>query len=83
MGDAAARAAERVRRAHDGREADLLNHREGVVHRPRHAPGHGGEIDPLHRGAELLAVFGLVDRLGLGPDQLHAAAIQHPVFGQR
>jgi hypothetical protein len=43
------------------------------------APGRF-QPDPVHRIAELLPVLGLLDRLGIGPDQLDAEPVQRPVL---
>ena len=82
--DPAALAAERERRAHDRRQADLARARArasrdvGRDRAARHAQA-GGE----HRLAEEVAVLGAADRVVAGADQLDAVALERAVLVQR
>src|SRR5690606_7210530 len=74
--DAAAAAAERERRAHDDREADVLLDLPCFLERVRDAGARDVEADLLHRIAELLAVLGHVDRLAGRGNQLYAVFLE-------
>ncbi len=79
----AAGAAEGEARADDRRQPGVLEHRESLVHRVRQAAAGAFEADLVHRLAEALAVLGLVDRVGVGTDHLHAEPVERAVVVQR
>src|SRR5207247_564718 len=83
VGDRAAGAAEGERRPDDHRVTDLPDDLARFLERADLAGLRQGQPDPLHGHLELLAVLGLLDRGQLGPDQLDAEAVEHPVLGQR
>jgi hypothetical protein len=79
VGDAAAGAAQREARPDDRREPDLEQRDERFAAPSRSsrlcAIAERGLSSPIfHRVAELLPVLGLLDRLGIGADQLDAVA---------
>jgi len=78
VGDTAAGAAERVRRAHDQREAELLRRQLGLLHGlGKHAARHA-QADLLHGRTELEAVLGAMDGLLVGADHLDLPEVEHP-----
>ncbi len=77
VGDAAAGAPERERRADHHREADARLHLQRLFQRVRERGAWRGEADALHRVLELLAVLGLVDRLARRADHLDAEFLEH------
>ena len=77
VGDAAAAAAHRERRADHGREADLGLHRERFLKTVSDARARRIQPDVGHRVAELLAVFGHVDRFARRADQFAAELLEH------
>ncbi len=89
VGDAAAGAAQRERRAdHDriaagvGLARDLRLDGQRLFHRMRDAGLGRTETDLGHRVLELLPVLGLVDRLGRRADQLDLVLVEHAVAVQ-
>src|SRR5207237_8240978 len=83
VGDRAAGAAERERRADDRGIPNLADDR-ACLFEGLHARGPGElEADLLHRGLDQLAVLGLLDRGQLRADQLDAEAIERAVFRER
>ena len=82
VGNAAARAAKREAGSDDGGKAHFLLHGPGFVHAVGDAAARRPEADARHRVLELQAVFGLVDGLGLGADQLDVVLGQHAVAPQ-
>ena len=82
IGDAAARAAQREARPDDRGQAGACQHGKGFLHRMRHARAGRFEANLVHRLAETLAVFGLVDGVGIGADHLDAVLLQRAVVKQ-
>ena len=83
VGDAAAGAAEREGGADDRRQADCRRARRERLGSSVVAPGcERGVARPIvvHRLAEQLAVFGLVDGFGGGADHLDVVVLQTPIF---
>ncbi len=82
VGDAAADAAERERRANDERKAQRPGQLDGL----RQAPGEPAlrhiEADRPHRVLEELAILGNLDRLDRGANQLDAEAVERAGGGQ-
>ena len=72
VGDAAAGAAERVRRADDERQAELLAGGLGLLHGLGEQAARRAQADLVHGRAELEAVLGAVDGLLVGADHLDA-----------
>jgi hypothetical protein len=72
VGDAAAGAGQGEGRADDGRQADELQAVAGLVHVVGGLGLGAFQAQLVHGVAELLAVLGLVDHLGLGADHLDA-----------
>ena len=64
------------------READLGLGRERFLHAVRDPRLRAGEPDLAHGVAEELAVFGHVDRLARGGDQLDAVLLEHALADQ-
>ena len=83
VGDAAADAAHRERRPDDRREADLVDQRQRLFQRLRDAALRHLDADLRHRVAEEQAVFGHLDRLDRGADQLDAVFLEHAALGER
>ncbi len=81
-GDPAAAAAERVGRADDDRQADVLHRRVGLGGRRGDRAARHPQARLLHRDAELVAVLGAADRLVVGPDQLDAVLLERAVLVQ-
>src|SRR5690606_8607526 len=79
VSDAAAAAAKRERRPDDRRKADLLLDLPRLLEAAGDAGLRHREPDLAHRVAEKLAVFGHVDRIARGGDQLDAVALEHAV----
>ena len=67
----------------DCRQAGAFEHREGLVNRMGHTAARAFEADLVHRLAEALAVFGLVDRIGIGADHLDPVLLQRAIVEQR
>src|SRR5471030_2594964 len=82
VGDAAAGAAHRERGTDDDREAQRALHGPGFIHRVRDVRLGRTKADLGHRVLEFEAVFGLVDGLRRGADQLHVVLGQHAVVEQ-
>src|SRR6218665_126405 len=82
VGDARAGAAEREARADHGGKAQVFLHRPGLLHAVGYARARRAQADPGHRVLELQAVFGLVDGLGRGADQLDPVLVEHAVVPQ-
>ncbi len=80
--DAAAAAAERVRRAHDDRQADVDQRVLGFGGGRRDRAARHLQARPLHRDAKLVAVLGAADRLVVRPDQLDAMLRERAVLVQ-
>ena len=79
-GDAAAAAAEREGGPDDRRQADVVEVADGVLDaRGDHVLGRA-QAGRLHRGVELLAVLGAVDRVVVRADQLDAVALERAVL---
>ena len=72
VGDAAARAAERERRADDQRQADVVEHLAGLVHVVDDAAARDLQADLDHQVFEDLAVLAAEDGVAVGADHLHA-----------
>ena len=83
IGDPAAGAAQREAGTDDRRQAGAFEHRKRLVHRIGDAAARAFEPDLVHRLAETLAVLGLVDRIGIGADHLHAVFLESAVVEQR
>src|SRR3974390_2152419 len=83
VGDAAAGAAERKRRADDRRQADVLECFQGLWQRLDLVRARRLQSDLLHRLAKQLAVFSLVDGVGSGADHLDAEPVAHAHLAQR
>ena len=82
VGNAAAGPAQREAGADDRRQAGAFEHRIGLVDRGGDAAACAFEADLVHRLAEALAVLGLVDRIGIGADHLHAVFLEGAVVEQ-
>ena len=83
IGDAAAGAAHGEGRADDRRQLDVIQ-RDHRFFQGRHLLGpRAFQADFVHRLAEPLAVFRLVDHVGLRADHLHAQQLQDAAFFQR
>ena len=77
VGDAAAGAAEGEGRAHDERQAELVGGGLGLLHGlGEHAARHA-QADLLHGRAELEAVLGAPDGVGVGADHLDLPEVEH------
>ena len=84
IGDAAARAAERVSRANDnGESANRARHLTRLLHRVGHTTERQVEADFLHCLFELQAVLALLDGLRLRPNHFHAMLLQDTVTPER
>ena len=83
VGDAAADAAERERRADDGRKADVVDDGGGLVERLGDAALRHLDANLLHRVAEEQAILGHLDRVDLRANQLHAVLLQDAALVQR
>jgi hypothetical protein len=83
VGDAAAGAAERERRPDDRRQADIFERLQRLDQRLDLMRARRRKPDLLHRLAEQLAVFGLVDGVGGGADHRDAELLQHAHAAQR
>src|SRR6185436_4651043 len=70
VGNAAADAAQRERRADDRRETDVIDDRQRFFERARDAALRNLDADLLHRIAEEETVFGDLDRVDLRANQL-------------
>ena len=68
--------------ADDGRVARVLDDGERVVEGTGEAAVGDGEPDAVHRGGELLAVLGHLDRALVGADQFDPVGGQHPLTVQ-
>ena len=77
VGDAAAGAAERERRPDDRRQADVFERFQRLDQRLDLMRARRRQPDLLHRVAEQLAVFGLVDGVGGGADHGDVEFFQH------
>jgi hypothetical protein len=82
VGDPAARPAQREARPDDDRKPDRVEHAKRFLDRVDDGGLGALQPDPVHRIAELLPVLGLLDRLGVGPDQLDAQPVQRAVLEQ-
>ncbi|KAF5028300.1 hypothetical protein DSECCO2_660530 [anaerobic digester metagenome] len=82
VGHAAARAAERVGRAHDDGERDALAPLPHVVHGVADAALGNSEADVFHGLAEKFAGFRLFDDVERRADEFHAVFGQDAGFGQ-
>ncbi len=82
VGDAAAAAAERERRADHDRVADFRRDGQCLIEAARDLRVRRLEPDLAHGVAEQLAVLGHVDRGPRGGDQLHAVLLQHALAHQ-
>ena len=83
VADAAAHAAQRERRPHDRRQADVLQRGQRLLA----VVGQHGfgrlETDARHRLAEELPVLGLGDRWASGADHLDAELVEHALLLER
>ena len=79
---AAARAAQRERRAHDDRITDPVCRRQRLVYGMCDGRRHGGLPDLCHGLLEQLAVLRAVDGRGVRPQQAHAVRLQKAVRRQ-
>ena len=75
--NAAAGAAQSKGRANHGRESHTLLHFQSFGHGIGNAGTSRLQTDLFHCFLEALAVFGLIDHVGLGADQLHAVLLQN------
>ena len=82
VGNAAAGAAQGEAGANHGGKAHALLHFPGFVHAVRNARAGRLQTNFGHGIFELQAVFGLVDGLGLGTNQLYAVFVQYAVVPQ-
>ena len=77
MRHAAARAAERVGRAHDDGITELIGNCHAFVHGIGNVGRHDGLMDFLHRFLEKFTVLAAIDRVELGADEFD------PVFSEK
>ena len=77
VGDAAAGAAQREGRAHDQRQAEIVRGPLDLGQRGRDDAARHAQADLLHGGAELAAVLGAADGLGVGADHLDLPEVEH------
>ena len=82
VGDAAARAAEGIRRTDDDRQADLAGEFNRVLHRMHDLGGDARLTDLLHRVLEHLAVLRLGDGVRLGAQQLDPHLVEEAALAQ-
>ena len=82
VGHAAARAAQRERRTHDDRIADLIGDGERRLHVVGDVRGNARLADGGHGLLKELAVLRLVDGLGVRADQPHAVALEKALLVQ-
>ncbi len=82
VGHAAAGAAHGVGGTDDHREAQLALNLPRLVHGVSDLGLGALQADVLHRLVEQIAIFGLVDGIGVGTDHLHAVLGQHAVLVQ-
>ena len=82
IGDAAAGAGQGEGRADHGGQADELQPLQRLFHRMGGLGAGRFQAQLVHRVAELLAVLGLIDHLGLGADHLDAVLLQCAGFMQ-
>ena len=82
VGEVAAAAAQRARRADDHREIEPLLDPLGVLHAARIAAARQVQADAAHGFFEQIAVFGFFDRLQFGADHLDAVLFQDALLGQ-
>ena len=82
VGDAAAGAAEREAGADEHREAELAGEVEAVAQVVDQRRFRNFEADAEHRVFEEQAVFGLLDGLELGADQLDVVAVENAGVGK-
>ena len=80
--DAAARAAQRERGAHDDGIAELFCDLNALVHRIGNVRRNDGLMDLLHRLLEELAVLRPVDGVELGADELDPPFVQETGLGE-
>ena len=83
VGDAAADAAQRERRADDGRKADRVDDRQRLLERLGDAARGHLDADLPHRIAEQQPILGHLDRVDRGADQLDAVLGQDAALVQR
>ena len=82
MRHAAARAAQRVGRAHDDGISELFRNLDALFHRVGDIGRHDGLMDLFHRFFEEFAVFRAVDRAQRSADKPHAPLFQKSRFGK-
>ena len=82
VGNAPAGAAQGEAGADDGGKAHRLLHHPSLVHRMGNARARRTQTDFGHRIFELEPVFGFVDGLWAGPNQLNLVFVEHPVAPQ-
>ena len=80
--DAAAASAQRERRAHDERIADLRSEGKRAFKGFRYHRGDDGLADCLHGVLEALAILRPVDGVRLRAEKLYAVLLQKPLFGE-
>ena len=83
IGDAAAGAAHGEAGADDRGQAHLLQRRQRLINAVGDAALRAFQPDLVHGIAEFQPVLGLVDGLGVRPDQLDAVFFQRAILGQR
>ena len=62
---------------------DMVERRERLLEAVRDRRARAFEPDLVHRLAELQPVLGLLDRLGVGADQLDPEPVERPVLVER
>ena len=82
IGDAAAGAAHGEGRTDDRRQLDVIQRQHGLFQRPDLTRPRAFQADLVHRLAEPLAVFRLVDDVGVGADHLDIQQVQHAALFQ-
>ena len=82
VGDAAARAAEGVRRADDDRQADLTGELDRVLYRVHDLGRDARLADLFHRVLEHLAILGLGNGLRLRAEELDAHLVKEAALAQ-
>jgi hypothetical protein len=82
VGDAAARAAERVGRANDAGQPDVSHDFPRLVDGVGERAARDLEADVRHRQAKLLAALGLVDRLAVAPIISMPNSLEHALVAE-
>ena len=68
--------AKHVGRTHHDGVADAMRDRESVIYRNGHVGFRHGNAQLVHHGAETVTVFGEVDDLGAGAQDVHARSLE-------